>query len=167
MRGPYRAVRAHNGMRLLRGLQLFPEATSVGAASRPITTSSPRSVESASRRFETSLKRLKCAKSRHCQPARLMGHTKFLLALVPRQASRLRARSVRSRQRLNIVIITGVLLRRLPSRFIRIATRESPYDRDLVPPRTARYSSEYFPRGSCGHASTLKSPSGATSASAR
>ena len=30
------------------------------------------------------------ANSGHCQPARLMGHTRILLALVPRQASRLR-----------------------------------------------------------------------------
>src|ERR1700722_5550617 len=62
---PLSRIRALCRMTAMARTPVLPEATPEGALSAQLRRTRPRFAMSASRRFETSLKRLKCAKSSH------------------------------------------------------------------------------------------------------
>jgi hypothetical protein len=77
-------IAARNGVAALALTPVLPEATSVGAFSAHLRRPRPRSATSTLRRFETSLKRLKCANSGHLLKATVAPEP---VALEPRRAT--------------------------------------------------------------------------------
>ena len=72
-------LRARGATAAMARTPVVPEATAVGALSAQRRRTRPRSAMSASRRFETSLKRLKCANSGHSSMAWRTGQIAPLL----------------------------------------------------------------------------------------